>query len=90
MQRRSGPYAGYFIAAEAVAVGQRFVGHAKVSVAPLNGDPHAGVVAQVQTIGAYVTPDEAIWAAEFQARMLIDGLPPDWDPLDKPPDDPLG
>ena len=71
MERISGPYKGYFIAAYSVPAGSLHVGYAKVCVLrPHNVWCEAGVEKLTSAMGCR-TELEAVSAAEHKARQAI-------------------
>jgi hypothetical protein len=70
MERISGPYKGYFIAAYTVQAGTTFVGYAKVCTQ----EPESVWTNSVQkliSVSGYKSELEAVQAAEQKARELI-------------------
>ena len=78
MERISGPYKGYFIAAYTVEAGKQFVGYAKVC-AEEPGNVWNVTVVEKLTSATAVSELEAVTAAERKARRAIADLAPGWD-----------
>lgn len=78
-------FKGYYVAAYTVAVGPgQYIGQAGICVdRPARAD-RAVAAERVSTIGTYTDEAKALSAAEFQARQLIEGLQPNWDPFTAP------
>ena len=84
MERISGPYRGYFMVTTARGFEGRFVGRTCVtSTRPQPGEP-AEVVEEVISSSVYKSRDRAMQAAEFQARQVLDGMAPCWEPFTMP------
>jgi hypothetical protein len=83
MERITGPYKGYFIAAYSIEAGKQFVGYAKVCVEEPESVWNVGVVEKLTSATA-VSELEALTAAEQKARRVIADLAPDWDPSTGP------
>ena len=81
MERISGPFEGYCIAAYTVESGNGFVGFAKICLARPES-PH-GVNAQhkVRSYHIYSSEHQALESAEFRARETIAGMEPNWHPF---------
>ena len=71
MERISGPYKGYFIAAYTVAAGNNFVGYAKVCAEAPADVWNAGAVERLASATGFLTEQEALVAAERKAREVI-------------------
>jgi hypothetical protein len=84
MERITGPYRGYFIAAYAVPQESRFAGHAWICTDKPETVRDAHRVEQVSSVGVYANQERAVQAAEYQARFIIDGLDPNWEPFTNP------
>ena len=84
MERVSGPYKGYFIAAYTVEAADQFVGYAKVCadepVSVWNADP----VAKLTSAAGFKTELDALAAAERKARQAIADILGNWDPITAP------
>ena len=86
MERISGPYKGYFIAAYTVQAGATFVGYAKVceqepeSVWTTNSDS----VKKLTSASDCKSELEAMQAAEQKARQAIAEICPGWDTTSLP------
>ena len=78
MERISGPYKGYFIAAYTVEAGKQFVGYAKVCAEEPGNVWNVTVVEKLTSATAY-SELEAVAAAERKARRAIADLVPGWD-----------
>ena len=79
-----GPFKGYYIVCDTLAQGARFAGEARI----FDRDPvqySVGTpVRVVRSIGAYDSQPRALQAAEYQARGVIEDLPPSWAPFTTP------
>ena len=84
MEQVLGPFKGYYVVCDALAQGARFAGEARIfdrdPVQYTDGVP----LRLVRSIGAYDSQTRAMQAAEYQARGVIDDLPPCWDPFTTP------
>jgi hypothetical protein len=78
MERISGPYKGYFIAAYSVEAGKQFVGYAKVCAEEPDSVWNVSVVEKLTSATAANELD-ALAAAEQKARRVIADLASDWD-----------
>lgn len=78
-------FKGYYVAAytRTVSPGQ-FIGRATICVDRPTRAEWATGEERVTTVGTYADEAKALHAAEFQARQLIDGLQPNWDPFTGP------
>jgi hypothetical protein len=83
MERISGPYKGYFIAAYTVEAGKQFVGYAKVCAEEPESVWNVGVVEKLTSATAQ-SELEAVCAAEQKARRAIADLAPGWDSSTSP------
>ncbi len=79
MERISGPYKGYFIAAYTVEADHRFVGYAKVCVEEPDSVWTATPVEKLTSASGCKTELEAVVAAEQKARQAIADIASDWD-----------
>ncbi len=70
MERISGPYKGYYIAAYTVNSGQNFVGYAKICMAEPGDVWNAQTVEKLTSV-ADRDEQEALVAAEKKARQTI-------------------
>ncbi len=84
MERISGPYKGYFIAAYTVEAGPRFVGYAKVCVEEPASVWTANSVEKLTSASGCKTELEAVVAAEQKARQAIADIASDWDTYSAP------
>jgi hypothetical protein len=84
MERITGPYRGYFIAAYSVPQESRFAGHAWICTNKPESPQDARGVERVSSVGVYADQERAVQAAEHQARFVIDGLDPNWEPFTAP------
>ena len=77
MERISGPYKGYFIAAYSVEAGKQFVGYAKVCA---EAPESVWNVTVVEKLTSATAPSEleAVTAAEQKARRVIADLTSGW------------
>lgn len=79
MERISGPYKGYFIAAYTVGNEPNFVGYAKIC----NTEPmdvwNAPTVEKLLSATGFRTEQEALAAAERKARHTIAEIVGNWD-----------
>jgi hypothetical protein len=80
MERISGPYKGYFIAAYSVEAGAYFVGYAKVCSEQPDDVWNTTAVEKLTSAAGCRTELEAVAAAERKARNAIAELTSDWDP----------
>jgi hypothetical protein len=84
MERVSGPYKGFFIAAYSVESGNGFVGYAKVCMEqPQNVWSVGGVEKLTSAVGCR-SELEAVVAAEQKARLAIAHLASNGDPVTSP------
>ena len=83
MERISGPYKGYFIAAYSVEAGNKFVGYAKVCAEEPESVWNVTVVEKLTSATA-CTELEAVAAAEQKARRAIADLTAGWDSTTSP------
>jgi hypothetical protein len=84
MERITGPYKGYFIAAYTVEGGQSFVGYAKICLTEPTSVWDATNVEKLTSATGYRTEQEAITAAERKARHAIADMVGDWDQVSTP------
>ena len=84
MERISGPYKGYYIAAYTVEAGDQFVGYAKVCVDEPESVWNANSVEKLTSATGCRTELEAIAAAERKARHAIADILGNWDPITAP------
>ena len=84
MERITGPYRGYFIAAFSVPQEARYAGRAYICTDKPDTLKDAHRVEQVSSVGVYADQERAVQAAEFQARFIIDGLDQNWEPFTAP------
>ncbi len=81
MERISGPFKGYFIAAYTVESGNEFVGFAKICL--VRPEATRGIDAQhkVRSHHLYSSESQALESAEFRAREAISGMNANWHPF---------
>jgi len=84
MERISGPYKGYFIAAYTVAAGQNFVAYAKICATEPADVWNATTVEKLTSAAGFRTEHEAIVAAERKARHAIADIVGNWDHVTAP------
>lgn len=85
MAKISGPYRGYFMVTTALAVGGRsFVGRTQITTTRPEPDQPVEVLEQVTSSAAYESRERAMQAAEYQARQILDGMVPCWEPFTVP------
>lgn len=84
MERISGPYKGYFIAAYTVETGDHFVGYAKVCMEEPDSVWNANSVEKLTSAAGCRTELEAVLAAEKKARQAIADILGNRDPITAP------
>jgi hypothetical protein len=84
MERVSGPYKGYFIAAYAVDTGGQFVGYAKVCLEEPRNVWESAAVEKLASASGCRSELEAVVAAERKAREAIGELVGSTDPVTAP------
>jgi hypothetical protein len=84
MERISGPYKGYFIAAYTVQAGPTFVGYAKVCVQEPESVWSSNSVEKLTSASGCKSELEAVQAAEQKARQAIAEIRPGWDTTSVP------
>jgi hypothetical protein len=84
MERISGPYKGYFIAAYTVEAGSNFVGYAKVCVQEPESVWNVESVEKLTSASGCKTELEAVIAAEQKARQAIAEITSGWDTTSLP------
>ncbi|MDB5871574.1 MAG: hypothetical protein JWQ07_1016 [Ramlibacter sp.] len=84
MERISGPYKGYFIAAYTVASEQNFVGYAKICVAQPEDVWNVQSVEKLTSATGFRSEQEALVAAEQKARQAIAEMVGSLDPVTAP------
>ena len=84
MERISGPYKGYFIAAYTVEAGGQFVGYAKVCAEEPDSVWNPQPVEKLTSAPGCRTELEAVLAAEQKARQAIADILGNWDPITAP------
>ena len=84
MERISGPYKGYFIAAYTVETGDQFVGYAKVCADEPGSVWNADPVEKLTSAAGFKTELDALVAAERKARQAIGDILGNWDPITAP------
>lgn len=78
-------YKGYFVVSFCADTGDgRMVGIAQICTERPTGSAGAKPVEQVRSVGAYADREQALKAAQHQARAIIDSLTPNWDPFTAP------
>jgi hypothetical protein len=71
MERISGPYKGYYIAAYTVGSGENFVGYAKICNAEPQDVWNAQTVEKLTSAAGYRNEQDALAAAERKARQAV-------------------
>jgi hypothetical protein len=84
MERISGPYKGYYIAAYTVEAGNQFVGYAKVCSEEPDSVWNPQPVEKLTSAPGCRTELEAVLAAEQKARQAIADILGNWDPITAP------
>jgi hypothetical protein len=84
MERISGPYKGFFIAAYTVEAGEQFVGYAKVCMEEPESVWNADPVEKLTSAAGFRTELEAVTAAERKARQAIGEILGNWNPITAP------
>lgn len=84
MERISGPYKGYYIAAYTVEAGTQFVGYAKVCLDEPDSVWNVNAVEKLTSASGCRTELEAVAAAEQKARQAIADIQSDWGPTTAP------
>jgi hypothetical protein len=84
MERISGPYKGYFIAAYTVQADSTFVGYAKVCLHEPESVWTANSVEKLTSASGCKSELEALLAAEQKARQAIAEISPGWDTTSLP------
>ena len=84
MERISGPYKGYFIAAYTVQAGPTLVGYAKVCVQEPESVWTTNSVEKLTSASGCKSELEAVLAAEQKARQAIAEISPGWDTTSLP------
>jgi len=84
MERISGPYKGFFIAAYTVQTGPSFVGYAKVCVHEPESVWATNEVEKLTSASGCKGELEALLAAEQKARQAIVEISPGWDTTSLP------
>jgi len=84
MERISGPYKGYFIAAYTVGSEPNFVGYAKVCTTEPQDVWNAATVEKLLSATGFRTEQEALTAAERKARHAIAEIVGNWDQVSGP------
>jgi hypothetical protein len=84
MERISGPYKGYFIAAYTVETDDQFVGYGKVCMEEPDSVWNAKSVEKLTSAPGCRTELEAVLAAEQKARDAIADILGNWDPITAP------
>ncbi|MGE0329989.1 MAG: hypothetical protein AB7P37_04795 [Ramlibacter sp.] len=81
MERITGPFKGYFIAAYTVESGDEFIGFAKICIAKPDSVHNINAQHKVRSYHLYSSESQALESAEFRARESIASLPPNWHPF---------
>jgi len=81
MERISGPFKGYFVAAYTVESGSEFVAFAKICISKPESAHGVNAHHKVRSYHTYSTERQALESAEFRAREAIGQLPPNWHPF---------
>lgn len=81
MERITGPFKGYFIAAYTVESGDEYVGFGKVCIERPTTVRGVDALRRVRSINLYPTETQALESAEFRAREVVESLPPNWHPF---------
>lgn len=84
MERISGPYKGYFIAAYTVGNEPNFVGYAKICATEPQDVWNAATVEKLLSATGFRSEHEALAAAERKARHAIADIVGDWDHVTAP------
>jgi len=84
MERISGPYKGYFIAAYTVGTEPNFVGYAKICASEPEDVWNAATVEKLLSATGFRTEQEALGAAERKARHTIADIVGNWDQVTGP------
>jgi hypothetical protein len=84
MERISGPYKGYYIAAYTVETDDQFVGYAKVCVEEPDSVWNANSFEKLTSVTGCRTELEAVAAAENKARQAIADILGNSDPITMP------
>ena len=84
MERISGPYKGYFIAAYSVAAGGTHIGYAKVCMEQPASVWSVAEVEKLTTAAGCHSELEAVVEAERKARLAIAHLSSHWHPVTTP------
>ena len=84
MERISGPYKGYFIAAYTVQAGPTFVGYAKVCAKEPESVWATNSVEKLTSASGCKSELEAVLAAEQKAREVIAEISHGWDTTSLP------
>jgi hypothetical protein len=84
MERISGPYKGYFIAAYTVGNEPNFVGYAKICITEPVDVWNAPTVEKLLSATGFRTEQEALTAAERKARHTIAEIVGNWDQVTGP------
>jgi len=79
MERISGPYKGYFIAAYTVGTEPNFVGYAKICITEPQDVWNAPAVEKLLSATGFRIEQEALSAAERKARHTIAEIVGNWD-----------
>ena len=78
-------YRGYFVATSTQPAGDgRFIGLARICIERPEHAADAVAIEKLSSVGAYPDEARALGAAEFQAKQVLDGLQPNWEPFTAP------
>lgn len=79
MERISGPFKGYYVAAYTVESGKNFVGYAKICGTEPQNVWNVAVVEKLTSATGYRSEQEALTAAERKARHAIAEMVGSWE-----------
>ena len=81
MERITGPFKGYYVAAYTVESGTSFIGFAKICITQPESVHGINARHKVRSYHDYSTESQALESAEYRARETIASLPPNWHPF---------
>lgn len=84
MERISGPYKGYFLAAYTVGTSPNFSGYAKICTIEPTNAWNATTVEKLASASGFHTEEEALAAVERLARHMIADIVGNWDQVSSP------
>ncbi len=84
MERISGPYKGYFLAAYTVGNAPHFSGYAKICTIEPTNVWNATTVEKLASATGFRSEEEALAAAERLARHMIADIVGNWDQVSAP------